>query len=151
MLLPWTRFTRRCWKQLPTMAKVDPPNTELICCLCIFPLNYDVHESSLNIQISHSPHRTKVKKYTLETAYKWCGIFTKWQHHAESPGADISHLSTKEIRGRHWASAVPVVAPWGPGPSVLLAAQQACLAKPRWNSPPSSAIHRSLWYLHGPH
>lgn len=107
------------------MAKVDPSNIELIYCLCIFPLNYDVPASSPNIKIPHPSHRTKVKKYTSETAYEWCGIFTKWQHHAESPGADFSHLSTKEIRRSRRASAVPAVAPWAPGPSVLPAAQQA--------------------------
>lgn len=30
-------------KQLPIMAKVNPPNTKLIYCLCIFPLNYDAY------------------------------------------------------------------------------------------------------------
>lgn len=38
-----------------------------------------------------------MKKYTSEAAYEWCGVCTKWQHHAESPAADFSHLSTKAV------------------------------------------------------
>lgn len=69
----------------------------------------------------HSSCPTQVENAHFRAAYEQCDVFTKWQHHAEKPGADFSHLPTKEIGGCHWASAAPAVEPRGPGPSVLLA------------------------------
>lgn len=159
----WTRKKHKphaqntCFYHEPTYTKVlktianSDKSWSIQCWTYLLPLHLPTEFWCPRKQSEHPSHKIKVKKYTSETAYEWRGIFTKWQHHVESPGADFSYLSTKEIRGSHWESAVPLVAPWTPGPSVLLAAQQACLAKPCWNSLSSSAIHWSLRYLHGPY
>lgn len=95
-----------------------------------------------------------MKKYISEAAYEWCGVCTKWQHHAESPGADFSHLSTEAVWGENWASAVSAVMPWAPGPPALLAAQGEGLAEPHWTALlachgliPPVALTYSCWCL----
>lgn len=97
----------------------------------------------------HSSCPTQVENAHFRAAYEQYDVFTKWQHHAEKPGADFSHLPTKEIGGCHWASAAPAVEPRGPGPSALLATWMH-LAKPHWNRPRSSVLCWSLQYLVAP-